>query len=341
MPKRTLHVLYQSDDNYAMVSGISITSLLENNRHLKRIVIHYCGYRVKKVNRLRLTKIVSSYPNAFIEFIDAEPYHRELTGLGVKAWHGVYVTWFKLLAFGDVKVRDSDRLLFINGHTIICGQLDGIIDLDLGDNLMALSYDALINSHKRVIGFSPGDKYYNCGIMLINLKKWQKNKESEKIRASLAERSDYMIADQDFCNLFYKNKIKTLGVEYNFSSAYYSYNLRIFLKFNGLQGGHFYSYDELMSNYYSPKIIHSLYGVQGKPWESGNMHPQRFLWKKYKALTPWRSVRTSEAKRTIAWSLFNTMPQWAFLCIYWVMVSRKFGTLQLSRNKLINPRSNP
>lgn len=39
MNKDILNVLYQSDDNYAAVSAISIASLLENNKHLKQINI--------------------------------------------------------------------------------------------------------------------------------------------------------------------------------------------------------------------------------------------------------------------------------------------------------------
>ena len=45
MNKGILNVIYQSDDNYAVVSAISIVSLLENNKHLKQINIFYLGYQ--------------------------------------------------------------------------------------------------------------------------------------------------------------------------------------------------------------------------------------------------------------------------------------------------------
>lgn len=322
--KKILNCLYQSDDNYAMVSGISIVSLLENNQHLDEINIYYCDYNISKNNRDRLRKIASRYTNAQLQFIDAVPYHETFQELGVKPWHGVYVTWLKMLAFGDLKLS-TDRILFINGHTIINGALDELIDLDFEDAVMALGYDALVNDHKKTIGLSSTDGYYNCGIMLINQKKWLRDSIDSEVREHLIEKSDYVIADQDLCNVLFKNRIKTLSSTYNFSSAYYAYGLESFLKVNDLKPEYFYSYEELMENYYNPKIIHSLFGVQGKPWEEGNKHPQKYLWKKYIDMTPWRDEPKPKARVTLVWRLFDILPRPLFMMLYILQVKRIFG----------------
>ncbi|RZM29480.1 MAG: hypothetical protein EOO88_04785 [Pedobacter sp.] len=324
MTQKTLNVLYQSDDNYAMISGISIISLLDNNQHLDGINIFYCDYKITKVNRDRLKKVVAGYKNAKLVFIDAQKYHSTFLDLKVKPWHGVYITWLKMLAFGDLKLK-TDRVLFINGHTIINGPLDELIDLDFEDNVMALSYDGLVNDHKKTIGLEETDGYYNCGIMLINHKKWQEEKLDAFIKAHLKEKSDYVIADQDLCNVVFRGKIKTLGSTYNFSSAYYAYDLKKFLNVNDLKPAYFYSYEELMASYYAPKIIHSLFGVQGKPWEVNNKHPQRFLWKKYLDMTPWKNAKRLEAKPSLTWRLYDILPRGLFMQLYIIAVRRKFG----------------
>lgn len=56
MNKDILNVLYQSDDNYAAVSAISIASLLENNKHLKQINIFILDTSLKKAVLISLTK---------------------------------------------------------------------------------------------------------------------------------------------------------------------------------------------------------------------------------------------------------------------------------------------
>lgn len=320
---KTLDVLYQSDDNYAMVSGISIASLLSNNKHLK-VNIYYCGYKLVPDNIKKLKSLINEFNNATITFIDGEKYHSKLRELGVRPWHGVYVTWLKLLAFGDLKL-ESDRVVFINGHTIINGALDYFIDFDFSGKSMALAYDCLINDHKAVIGLKPTDGYYNCGIMLINHSKWTNEHLSDKIIEHLKAKSDYQIADQDLCNVMFKNDIALLDCAYNFSSAYYAYNVKTLLKINNLRPNYFYSYDDIMSNYYSPKIIHSLFGIKGKPWEIGNEHPQRLLWDKYLKITPWKDAKRKNAVRTMTWRLYDTLPSNTFMTLYGINVKEKFG----------------
>lgn len=322
-----INVLYQSDDNYAMVSGISITSLLENNKHLDAINIFYCAYKISDKNKAKLIGLAKRYKNAHIKFLNGTKYHNTLTRLGVKPWHGVYVTWLKLLAFGDVALS-TDRLLFINGHTIINGSLDELITMDLGDAVMALSYDCLTNRHKKTIGLSENDGYFNCGIMLINHKKWMsENIESVLIR-HLREKSDYVIADQDLCNVLFRGEIRLLNVTYNFSSAYYAYDVKTLLRINGLSSEYFYSYEDIMENYYDPKIIHSLFGIKGKPWEQGNSHPQRYLWEKYLRLTPWKNEVRKQAVHTMTWRLYDVLPKFVFMILYKYSVESKFGRSQ-------------
>ncbi len=319
----TLNVLYQSDDNYAMVSAISIASLLENNRHLNRVAIYYCAYNVSAASRRKLQRLVDRYTNAQLTFVDAQKYHLKLQQLGVRPWHGVYVTWLKLLVFGDLRLT-TDRVLFINGHTIINGVLDELIKLDFEGNVMALSYDCLTNEHKQTIGLAPTDGYYNCGIMLINHALWKNQKLSDYILDELSKKSDYVIADQDLCNVLFKGKIKTLSVTYNFSSAYYAYDIERLMRVNNLKEPYFYGIDEIMENYYSPKIIHSLFGINGKPWELDNQHPQRHLWEKYRKLTPWKDSPRPVAQRSTTRLLYKVLPNIIFMRLYIIAVKSRF-----------------
>lgn len=320
---KVLNVLYQSDDNYAMISGVSIISLLENNKHLDKINIFYCDYKISATNRRRLKNAVSGYVNANLTFIDAKPYHEEFQKLGVKTWHGVYVTWLKMLAVGDLKLS-TDRVLFINGHTIINGALDELINLEFDNAVMALGYDCLINAHKKTIGLLPTDGYYNCGIMLFNHKKWLKDDIASEVKDHLLAKSDYVIADQDLCNVLFKGKIKTLNSTFNYSSAYHMFDQRKLLKANGLKPEYFYSYEELQENFYCPKIIHLLYGVKGRPWQEGSVHPQKYLWEKYLKLSPWKNTTRPTVVPNLAWRLNSLLPKSLFFRLY-MLSFRKFG----------------
>ena len=322
--KKILNVLYQSNDSYAMVSGTSIVSLLENNKHLEQINIYYCSYEIREDNINKLNNLVCGYKNSNIQFIDTQHYHEIFKELRVKPWHGVYITWLKLLALGDLNLN-TDRVLYIDGHTIVNSSLDELLELDFENNVMALSYDCLLNDHKKMIGLSETDSYFNCGIMLINHKKWKDEAISESIKEHLREKSDYVIADQDLCNVMFKDQIKLLSSTYNFSSAYYAYNLKGLLKINNLKPEYFYTFEELMENYYCPKIVHSLFGIKGKPWEVNNKHPQRFLWEKYINMTPWKDDKRTASVYTASWFLYDKLPNSIFMILYKIGVKRKYG----------------
>ena len=329
---RVLNILHQSNDMYAMVCATSIVSLLENNQHLDEVNIYYVGYKISRENISSLEKLVSKYSNAKFIFIDAQKYHDQLVDMGVTSWRGLYITWLKLLVINDLQIN-TDRILYINAHTIVNAPLDELIDIDLEDNVMGLSYDCLLNDHKSTIGLKPEDGYYNCGVMLINHKKWLSENIDLEVRESLKKKSNYVIVDQDFCNVIFKDRILLLDSTYNYSSAYYGYNLKGLLKVNNLKPAYFYTYENLKSNYNSPKIIHALFGITGKPWEQGNKHPQKLLWRKYIDMTPWKDAMMPVAKYNINWLLYDILPQGLLLRLYKFAVKSKYG--KKTRNKFM------
>lgn len=324
MKKKVLNVLYQSDNNYVVVGAISIVSLLENNKDLDEINIYYCGYKLSKLNVDRLNEVVGRYGNANLNFLKTESYHETFIDLGVRPWHGVYVTWLKMLAIADIPAS-SDRVLYLNPHTIVNGSLAGILEIDLQGNVMALAYDVLTNHHKKTIGLNWSDGYFNCGVMLFNHKIWLDEGVGDLIKEHLAVKSDYVIADQDLCNVLFRNRIKLLTVNYNFSSAYYAYGPKNLMRVNKLSLPYFYSLEEIMEEYFSPKIIHSLFGVTGKPWEIGNQHPNRALWNKYYRILGWDSSKLPVARKTLTWRLYKLLPVKLFLVLYIIAVKRKFA----------------
>lgn len=342
MKKQTkaLNVIHQSDDNYAKICGVSIVSMLENNKHLDKINIFYVGYKIQQENVARLKQIVANYSNASIAYIDGEKYHEVLRDLGVRPWRGIYVTWLKLLAVADLKL-DTDRVLYVNAHTIINGPLDELLEFDFDGKTMALSYDCLLNDHKETLGLAADDGYYNCGVMLINYEKWMRDNIDKFVKEKLAQKSDYVIVDQDFCNDVFRDDIQLLPVTYNYSSAYYGYDLKRLIKTNKLEPEYFYTYDQIMEEYYSPKIIHSLFGIAGKPWERGNRHPNRYVWQKYLRMTPWRDEIMPEAKYNLNWLLYDVLPQAVFMPIYKFAVKGKYGSKKRNRLLLFLDRFTP
>lgn len=70
-----LNVLYQSDDNYAIFMGVSICSLLENNRAAEEINIYVIDDSISGDMKRQIEQMVGSY-----QFRAGDEVHRRVPG---------------------------------------------------------------------------------------------------------------------------------------------------------------------------------------------------------------------------------------------------------------------
>ena len=112
-------------------------SLLDNNTHLDKINIYYVGYKITKANIQKLESLGRQYRNCNFYYINGDKYHKELKTIGVRSWRGLYITWMKLLAINDIKLN-TDKILYLNAHTIVTSSLDNLLDFDFKGKLLGL-----------------------------------------------------------------------------------------------------------------------------------------------------------------------------------------------------------
>ena len=69
---------------------------------------------------------------------------------------------------------DVSRLLYLDADTIVDGPLDALSQLDMEGHPVAMALDSLVRIHKKRLGFSRDDYYYNSGVMLFSMEEWRK-----------------------------------------------------------------------------------------------------------------------------------------------------------------------
>ncbi|MBS0941490.1 hypothetical protein JK161_01330 [Leuconostoc mesenteroides] len=311
-----INVLYQSDDNYALVGLNSIVSLIENNQHYNQINIFYISDCISNDNQKKMTSIVTNYSNAELIFIDANTYIKRLKELNVSSWNNRIVTWCKLLAIADLDIEE-DKILYINPHTIINDKLDSLFEIDLENNVMACVADLSVRERNVLIGHKVNDDYYNCGLMLINYSLWKKENLTEYCVRRLRIKSNYPVVDQDFCNDVFFGRIKKLPFDLFVFDTLYTIKFRmLFLKVMNLNADNYYPVKDIKDGLASPKIIYSTFRGTGNPWEVANKAPRRELWNKYMSGIKMdkRPNRRTYIKRVI-YTLFPTI----------ILMGRKIG----------------
>ena len=66
-----MNILYSSDDNYAKISMVSLASMLENNKEMKKIKIYYIDDNISIENKKKIIEIVNLFKRE-IEFISSD-----------------------------------------------------------------------------------------------------------------------------------------------------------------------------------------------------------------------------------------------------------------------------
>jgi len=297
---KTLNVLYQSSNYYAPITGVSITSLFENNKNIDIINIYFLNDNLSDININKFNETCKKY-NRNIFFINTDQISDKLKKLNVPLFHGSYTTYFKLFAVNEINIP-TDRILYIDSDTIIIGSLVNLIDLNFEDNLLAMVYDNVPGDLKVLIDISLNEKYYNAGIILFNKIKWIKEKCEDEIINYINSGNKYF-TDQCLINLLFNNNIKLLEMYYNISPSFYIFGIKESLYISSIPTNIFYNYEQILYAINNPVIHHCMGGFTGRPWEKNNCHPQKELFHKYVNLSLWKI----ENNYKINWNIFYSI----------------------------------
>jgi len=337
MKEKLLNVLYQSNDYYAPITGVSITSLLENNKHFDNINIYILNDNISEENIIKLKKVCGDYGRK-ITILDTEHILNKLLELNVAPFKGTFTTYFKLMAIKDLIVP-GDRILQLDGDTIINGPLDELLEIDLSENLIAATYDCTLVQYKKLIDIPINDKYYNCGVLFINQKKWVEDKCEEQIINHLKNvRHGYYTVDQDILNVLFRKSIKYMDLKFNFNSGFYIYGIKGSLRLYNLKPEYYNTIQEIEEAYKNPILFHCMGAMTGRPWEEDNIHPQNDIFERYLAISPWSDFEKVKVKRRTIFilqrMLYKIAPRFIYIPIHKLVHMRYFK----KENKIVLSR---
>lgn len=313
-----LNVLYQFNEKYVPYAGVSIVSLLENNKMVDEIVLFALTESVSEDSIDKLKEQVRMYQRS-IHFIDTQELVEKMKALGIPEYRGSYATNMKMF-IADYLDESVDRLLYIDSDTIVCGEISHLFTLDMEDKPIAMVMDSLGNSHKRLIGMDKSDMYFNAGIILFDVKKWKQEKCTEQIQEHVQKiRAHYMSPDQDLLNVVFRNKIMRLDIAYNLQPIHSVYNYNQLAMF--FMQKRYYTEEEIVNAVKKPKILHAFRYLGEFPWHKDTLHPHTPYFDKYLAISLWKDyVKQPTENNSIVFRiekwLYRHLPQTVFLIIF-------------------------
>jgi len=287
----TKNIVLASDNNYAQHLGVTIASLLTNNKD-DNFRIFVFGSDISDANKTKIQQIINSHKNTSIEYIKFDPKIFEDMNIGRLS----IATYFRLLMPLHI---DVDKLLYLDVDIIINQSIDELYNTELDDFYVAAVEDAWQNkSYCMKLGMDTQANYFNAGVLLVNLKKWKDEQLFDKFIAYQKNSSFELEAhDQDIFNAIFNGNWKRLPLKYN------QYEKNPDLDYKILKN--FFTNEEIKEAQEEPVVIHYIGGR--KPWHYRNEHIKKSLYWKYLKLTPFKNYVPND--KTIRNIISKNTPQ--------------------------------
>ena len=223
-------VAFASDDGYAPYLLVAVSSLL---RHLPterecRIVVMDSG--ISAYYKDRLTEVVKhTHSRAGLRFLPVAELDAQLDAFfarrgskgRVTAWS--YTTYYRL--FLSSLLPECSRLFYLDVDILICDDLSRVFDIDMqGKSVgtvqdVCLCCDGSTAVERRNLERSGQNmaRYFNAGIMLINLDKWRETSDFiECVENVFCELPNLVYPDQDILNYMFRDDMVQLEKRWNF-----------------------------------------------------------------------------------------------------------------------------
>lgn len=323
--------LYQCDEGYAAFTGVSMYSLLENNKGIDRIRVFIVDDGISEDNLGRLSRCAEAYQREIV-FITGKTLADVPDVQEMQSYRGSRKnkrSFLKVLAFSELP-EDVEKVLYLDSDTLVMGSLKEIEAVNIEGYILAMVLDSLVDKNKKFINFERSDPYYNSGVIYVNVKRW-KNEDCRSRVVEHGKNHSYGTVDQDILNIAFKDEILTLQPKYNFQPHHLAYSERDYFAVITHKGGKYYSSEEIRESRNDIKIMHFFRYLGEQPWHLDNVHPCNDYFDDYLAGSLWRDYKKQRSQRSILFKIERTLyiilPARAFLRLFMI-----FFTMKLKRD---------
>lgn len=261
--EKSVDFVFAVDDNYAPCLYVALKSIFKNASLKYKYHIYVLNAGLSGDNMQKLLDFHSVYSS--IEFIDVA---KRLEGLSDKLVLRDYFTLTTYYRFFiPALFPNLDKILYLDSDVIVNGDISELFNTNIKDNLAGVVREEVMEQIKvfgdyveEGLGISC-KKYFNAGVMLLNLKELRKINIEEKFLSLIEKHKFEVTQDQDYLNVILKDKCYYFDLGWNKTP-----------------------FKEVEFDKKQLKIIH--YKLSFKPWLYEDVLYAEYFWK-YAALTPY------------------------------------------------------
>lgn len=311
-----MDVVYFTSDLFAGATGVSILSLMENNKAFSDIHFYVFEDGVTEENKNLLKKSVEEDYKRKITFLKM-PMADECFDYKFKTKYYMGRTYLRL-CLDKYLPENVDKVLCLDSDTLILGDLSDIWNMYLGNNVLAGVSDCLnVKAYSYQFGLNEDNIYINVGMSIIDVKKWRDEKLTDVAKAYIREKNGTVFfVEQTMMNYICRNRILKLPLKYNCYTLLYAFSYDELLRLR--EPNYFYTRQEVEEAKADPRLVHFTrnFYMMSRPWIKGCDHSMTPAYQKYKAMSYWPELeedrRTRKEKMKAAF--WHSIPRGLMIC---------------------------
>lgn len=216
--EKEIPIFFAVDDGYCPFLAVALQSLTDNCSDENRYLIKILNTDISSENRRKIAKYERN--NVDIEFVDLNYYIQKIKDKLYTRDYYSKTTYFRL--FIPNLYPQYDKALYLDSDIVILDDIADLYNIDMGNDLVAAAPDDVIQFNEvfrvyaeKVVGVADYHRYFNAGVLLMNLHQLRTFKFQEKF-LFLLDRIKFAVAqDQDYLNRLCKGRVKLIDRVWN------------------------------------------------------------------------------------------------------------------------------
>lgn len=255
--KNAVNIAMALDEGYLYPTVVSMTSMLENKNEKSEYhyyIMHPGDFSERSKEILK--SLERKYPNCVVNLINMENKFKT-----ARQGHVTTPAYYRL-ALSDILPTDEDRVIWLDGDTIIFKDLTEMFNLDMTGYCYKGFLDYPYHLHE-LDAFGIKSRDYICsGVMLLNLEELRKNDAVSRYEKFIEKNNAKLSChDQTTINVMFHDKIGILPAKYGLFNFHTKQEAMEYP--NRLRSNKKYTAREMKAAFNNPYLFHY---VKFKPW---------------------------------------------------------------------------
>jgi lipopolysaccharide biosynthesis glycosyltransferase len=211
--EKVIPVFFAVDDVYIPFLAVALQSLVDNSSSQYQYSLKILNTNISNDNKDKIKKYERETVD--IEFVDLNYYIGKVKDKLYTRDYYSKTTYFRL--FIPELYPQYTKAVYLDSDIIILSDIAELYNIDMEDNLVAAAPDDVIQTYEvfqeyaeKVVGVTDYKRYFNAGVLLMNLDELRKFNFQEKFIYLLGTVKFSVAQDQDYLNRLCKGRVKII-----------------------------------------------------------------------------------------------------------------------------------